>query len=361
MISKALFRELIKVQFYLYSILLFAYQLYDGLYGQYWIDPKAVSKGMILSDEASFSLSYKYAVIGNTLVWLLAILVVVFIQFSFLRKKENRAFLGCLPIQRQKIIVTTYVSGLTVLAGGFLIHALAVLAHNQSKLNGMLLGSLLRTAIAFWCIYTVLFALQAFILQNKWWVILIVLTAFAAGTGMIVTTILYECLPSTIRMQYSMNAAQYWYGKCKAYAFNYLLPKNTVNAYLPADPTFLFAGMTIALLVIGALCVFFAIRCYCKADDADTLSVFAIPIPRPVCILYGAFVGYGSSVFIIYGMLYIVSILRALTAYQIFADSVSENIMRSLAVVIVIMMALIGGFVTHRIIVRRKKKEGSYA
>lgn len=187
------------------------------------------------------------------------------------------------------------------------------------------------------------------------------LTAFAAGTGMIVTTILYECLPSTIRMQHSMNAAQYLYGKCRAYAFNYLLPKNTVNAYLPADPTFLFAGMTIALLVIGALCVLFAIRCYCKADDADTLSVFAIPIPRPVCILYGAFVGYGASVFIIYGMIYTISIFHALTSYQIFADSVSENAMRSLAVVIVFVMALIGGFVTHRIIVRRKKKEGSYA
>ena len=38
MISKALFREQIKVQFYLYTILLFLYQIYDGLYGLYHID-----------------------------------------------------------------------------------------------------------------------------------------------------------------------------------------------------------------------------------------------------------------------------------------------------------------------------------
>lgn len=42
MISKALFREQIKVQFYLYTILLFLYQIYDGLYGLYHIDPKII-------------------------------------------------------------------------------------------------------------------------------------------------------------------------------------------------------------------------------------------------------------------------------------------------------------------------------
>ena len=47
MISKALFREQIKVQFYLYTILLFLYQIYDGLYGLYHIDPKIIHHGMI--------------------------------------------------------------------------------------------------------------------------------------------------------------------------------------------------------------------------------------------------------------------------------------------------------------------------
>ena len=117
MISKALFREQIKVQFYLYTILLFLYQIYDGLYGLYHIDPKIIHHGMITDYEGTFA-DYKNAVVNSTMVWLLAILVLVFMQFSFLRKKENLSFLGSLPITRQKIITTTYLSGLTILAGG---------------------------------------------------------------------------------------------------------------------------------------------------------------------------------------------------------------------------------------------------
>ena len=116
MISKALFREQIKVQFYLYTILLFLYQIYDGLYGLYHIDPKIIHHGMITDYEGTFA-DFKGSVINSTMVWLLAILVLVFMQFSFLRKKENLSFLGSLPITRQKIITTTYLSGLTILAG----------------------------------------------------------------------------------------------------------------------------------------------------------------------------------------------------------------------------------------------------
>ena len=86
MISKALFREQIKVQFYLYTILLFLYQIYDGLYGLYHIDPKIIHHGMITDYEGTFA-DFKGSVINSTMVWLLAILVLVFMQFSFLRKK----------------------------------------------------------------------------------------------------------------------------------------------------------------------------------------------------------------------------------------------------------------------------------
>ena len=91
MISKALFREQIKVQFYLYTILLFLYQIYDGLYGLYHIDPKIIHHGMITDYEGTFA-DFKGSVINSTMVWLLAILVLVCMQFSFLRKKENLSF-----------------------------------------------------------------------------------------------------------------------------------------------------------------------------------------------------------------------------------------------------------------------------
>ncbi len=362
MISKALFREQIKVQFYLYTILLFLYQIYDGLYGLYHIDPKIIHHGMITDYEGTFA-DFKCSVINSTMVWLLAILVLVFMQFSFLRKKENLSFLGSLPITRQKIITTTYLSGLTILAGGCILHAFAVLAHNQTKLNGLLFGAMIRTSIAFWCIYTVLFALQAFILQNKWWVILTALTTFAVGTGAVVSAIVYECLPNKIHLETAMSLMQNVLMKCKAYAFNYLLPKNTVNIYLPSDSTFLFTGMTILLFVVGCLCAFFAMKCYCKADDADILSVFAIHIPRPVCILYGVFVGYGTSAVVIYGMIVLMSVLRRITFYRIdlLSGERADMVMRGIAIGVAFIMAVAGGLVANLILGRRKKKEGSYA
>lgn len=360
MISKALFREQIKVQFYLYMIILFLYQIYNGLYGLYHIDPKIIHHGMITDYEGTFA-AYKNTVVNSTMVWLLAILVLVFMQFSFLRKKENVSFLGSLPITRQKLIATTYLSGLTILAGGFLIHVFAVLAHNQTNLNGLLLGAMLRTAIAFWCVYTVLFALQAFILQNKWWVILTVLTAFALGTGVVASTVVYECLPNQVRLESAMNLMQNLLTKCKAYAFNYLLPKNTLNKCLPEDPAFLFIGMTIVLLAVGCLCAFFAMKCYCKADDADTLSIFAIHIPHPVGILYGAFVGYGASAILIYGLIFFLSALRRLTFYRIDFLSGEDLMMRVIAISLVVIMTVAGGLVATLIMGRRKKKEGSYA
>lgn len=377
MINKALYQDHIKIQYYFYLVVLVMYQFFDGIYRPYHLNNDIMINGvaalehlkkmskykymMATPDSVGFT-SYRYAVLINALVWIVFIVALVFMQFHILRKKENISFMGSLPITRKSVICTTYLSGVSVLGMGYVVHFMAVLSHNSAE-NGMsaaMIVSLLRAGLFFLGVYTILFVTQTFVVKNKWWLVFGSLTGVALLMGMITSRLLANFMPGFI-----IRGLLQIYDKLyvmKYIVINYFLVDNQFYTQMPQNHMLVYWGMTVGLVLLIILSGYLAIWFYCKRDDANGVAVFAVHIPRTISVLYGAGVGYCLSVIPIYVALLMASMLGLLLSEVFsFGDVPMDSGEKVGSLVIVIMMCVCtvaGGMIAHMIAKKNDAKEG---
>lgn len=361
MINKAIYQDHIKIQYFFYLVVLVMYQFFDGIYRSYYISNKILKSSLESEYRWGFD-AYKNAVLFNALVWMVFIVALILMQFHILRKKENASFMGSLPITRKSLICTTYLSGVSVLGIGFAVHFMAVLGQNSAGdgINAMLIASLLRAGLFFLFVYTILFATETFVVKNKWWLTFGTLTVVSAVAGIFTTKLLSGLLPHVFFDCYYILCDKL--DILKEILTQYVLIDNTFYLRMPENHMAVYSILTtffvIMILLFGILSVWF----YDRTDEANSIAVFAVHIPRGIVEIYGVFVGYCVSAVPVYIFLLVSSVVAVLLGFTAQSQGAAGNIYNTVnTVVMVIVMCgstIAGGILARSFAKKRDAKEG---
>lgn len=284
MISTTLYREQIRMQYYFFFVVLCLYQLLEGIYNtSYVLDVKKVD---VVGWEFYLDqlVDYNTAVTSSMTFFLFLMVGLVMIQFWQMRKEENIQFYGKLPIERKTLLITTYLSGLTVLGVGYFIHVLAVVIQNAGNKGiwDVVIWQFLAQGIFLLTFYTVLFFMEILCSKNSSFVWLCICSSTVLGFDILNTYLIW--------IDSSMGG--YHFFTPLDYIESY--PILTLESELPIAYWIFYTLMSVAGMILSALLLWLSIKVYIKTDSANIFTVFTVPIPGWACAFCGLLTGYAS-------------------------------------------------------------------
>lgn len=296
MLSKPIYKELLRAQYFFCFVVFFVILLFTGFYEPNYNLEKLGNPEMghmiVIYDIAFASL----AAVFIAIIW-------ASIQTSWLRRKKVTEFYASLPYKKKIIIYSNYFVGITILLSGYLTHScIAILNSVNSAVNftGLFTIYLLFGGLAMVCAYTVFFLLGI---------------AYNSGFGVLLTTVIIIGLLISDRV-----LASGFPQSIGARLFDWLLQgiiyvmRIYMTGYDNMDYHILYLyGMLFFVIIIGFLLIGIVAD---RRDAANKKGHFSIPIPSILWGIIGVVIGYTTTGIILIILVLLQYLTDAPSAYE---------------------------------------------